>query len=161
MQIQSAMSKAVRGAILACIPEHIVDAALDAAMRVARAEVLKELGVNNFEDGVGKIVHGFEAKYKIPLPDLEATVGKPRALWAMHELDTLFQHGLNLRNNVTTPATFRAEASKIMSRPVIAETKAPWAAPAAAAPPGDLTPDEPSDERVRETTGDVAAGSAP
>lgn len=128
MQIQSAMSKAVRGAILACIPEHIVDAAVEAARRVNMGAVLKALKVESVEEGVTSIISGFEVKHKVPLAELEAIVGKPKALWAMHELDTLYgRYWLDIKNGVITVAAMRAEASKLMSQPAATETAAPWA----------------------------------
>lgn len=126
MQIQSAMSKAIRGAILSCIPEYIVEAALDAAMRVAKAAVLRELQAEDLPTGIEKLINGFDKRFGIPLAELEAFAGKPKPLWAMHELDMLYQIVLDIKNGVTTAAAFRADAAKLMSRPAPAETAAPW-----------------------------------
>lgn len=152
MQIQSAMSKAVRGAILACIPEHIVDAAVEAARRVNMGAVLAALKVQTVEEGVTSIISGFEVKHKVPLAELEAIVGKPKALWAMHELDTLYgRYWLDIKNGVITVAAMRAEAEKLMSRPVAAETAAPWVQKAEPAQekPADKAP--PAEEPAAKT----------
>ncbi len=140
MQIQSAMSKAVRGAILSCIPGYIVEAALDAAMRVAKAAVLHELQAPDLPTGIEKLINGFEKRFGVTLEELEATAGKPKALWAMHELDMLYQTVLDIKNGVTTAAAFRAAAAKLISRPVAAETAAPWAEEAKPAPAPETPP---------------------
>lgn len=145
MQIQSAMSKAVRGAILACIPEHIVGAAVEAARRVSMGAVLSALKVQTVEDGVTSIISGFEVKHKVPLVELEAIVGKPKALWAMHELDTLYgRYWLDIKNGVITVAGMRAEAAKLISRPVAAEATAPWVDEAKPATAAEAPPAEPA-----------------
>ena len=125
MQMQSAVSKAVRGAILATIPHWVTQTALNAAQEVASSEVLRGRTVAvAARDAVAAM-----AKADVTQADLEALVGRPLAQWAVQELEDIADWMRRLKRGETTVEALRAETAGSASA---ATQAAPWAAPAKA-----------------------------
>lgn len=90
MQIQSACSKAVRGAILALLPAWMVDIAVSAGRKAASSSILGGL---ELPAAIDRDVNAFRAEPPtgpgIGLDVLEARIGRPKGLWTIDDLETL------------------------------------------------------------------------
>lgn len=86
MQIQSASSKAIRGAVLHALPAWLVDEAMAAAKEITARQVLGE--AKSLPEAVAKSVAWFGQR-GITVGHLEDLVGQPKGLWAVDELQAL------------------------------------------------------------------------
>lgn len=104
MQLQSASSKAVRGALEHALPAWLVDAALEAARSAASQ---KATGGRPLPEARAKAVESL-GRYGLSRTDLEAHVGQPLDLWAVDELDMLRTLARDLAEGRVAVEQFRA-----------------------------------------------------
>lgn len=137
MQIQSAGSKTLRGAILDCLPAWFVGPAFEAALAASRQNVLKQ--GQTIETARDEAIRAFGG-WKVSRAELEALLGAPVVEWGPKEIAELRDVARSVKSGETTIDEVFAEAR--------AKTAAPGAgrealglgkptappAPAAAAP---------------------------
>lgn len=117
MQIQSAASKAIRGALEHALPAWLVDAALEAAREAVAAYGTGGLGLAEARQAAGRALwegHGLDRA------TLEAWIGAPVDLWAGAELARLRTLLGQLRSGQTSPEAVRLEAGAAAPAPTAA-----------------------------------------
>lgn len=127
MQLQAAMSKAVRSAILSCIPEDIVLTAVEAAQAASSSKLFEWLGVAKMRDGITEAQN--RAKHiGLTVDETEVIAGSPVAEWGMDELDKVCIVVKRVADGVTPLERVKAHAAKLRaeSAKAITEVKAPW-----------------------------------
>jgi len=113
MQMQSAVSKAVRGAILGGLPAWFVDAAMTGAL-TEHAERVK--GGRSLPDAIVHVV-GLWVKHGVTEAELEVWVGQIVGLWTLHEVYEVTQWGKAMAAGNETLATLRARLGTPVSTP--------------------------------------------
>lgn len=106
MQEQSAISKAVRGAILGGLPAWYVGAALDAAFGIVENKVLKG---KTLVQARGDAALYFAQAYQLKQADLETLVGKALDLWTTAEIAALQDLAADLKAGRTAIESVRAQ----------------------------------------------------
>ena len=145
MQEQSAISKAVRGAILGGLPAWYVDAAMRAAFAAAEGTALggKTLGA-----AVADTLAHF-ATHEIGKADLEAWLGRPVDLWTSFDIGGLRELARDIKGGRVTVAMVRGSGG---SAEPAASGKDALFGKRAKAPPVKTAP-APEPERVPVETG--------
>lgn len=116
MQVQSAASKAVRGAIFGMIPSWVVDAAIVSAQKQASDALLTRKDENGrpyqltLEQAIEQAIAAWQ-KGGIHAADLEAVLGKPREVWTIAELDELRTMYRAIQQGADTVQGFKLRAS--------------------------------------------------
>lgn len=98
MQVQSALSKAVRTALVHALPAWYVDEAVKASKDVLKADYLKGLTV---EEATLQVFHFFEG-LKVEPQDIEDWLGAHRELWTVGDIVDLRKLGRRLKDGDTT-----------------------------------------------------------
>lgn len=132
MQMQSAMSKAIRGAILGLVPQWVAVAAVDAAMEAASSSILSELKAKDVSEGARLTVDHWVAQ-GLTVDQIEALAGSHPSTWTIDELDVMHRYWIEVRGGRTTIGALRAKATKAP----VSEPTAPAAAVFAKKPGGD------------------------
>lgn len=145
MQEQSAISKAVRGAILGGLPAWYVAAALDAAFGVVESKVLKGKTLVQARADAAKY---FTDVWKLSQAELEAVTDKAIDLWTTAEIAALQDLAADLKAGRTAVESIRAQVAA--AAPAAATNgraalglgaRRPEAAAAPAARPNPTTPE--------------------
>jgi hypothetical protein len=105
MQIQSAASKAVRGALIRGMPTWFVVEALRAARRAVQGKALKE--GQTLEQAVAEAIKAFGASGWATEAVLVEYLGRPSKLWTVEDIVTLRETGQSIiRGEVTAAGVF-------------------------------------------------------
>lgn len=166
MQLQAAMSKAVRSAILSCIPEDVVLAAVEAAQAAASSGLFRWLEVSNLREGVSACL--VRAKQVgLSQDDAQVIADAPPDEWGMDELDKVAKVVKNIIDGVVPLARVKARVEQVKAEKAkapAAPTAAPWSKPeeAQAAPTkADDAPAKPADKPAQAAAPKKAAAPPP
>lgn len=99
MQVQSAASKTLRGAILDCLPAWFVGPAFESAKAESRKQVLKE--GQTIESARDDVVRAFAA-WKVTRAELEAVLEVVIVEWSTQQIVELRELYRSIKNNETT-----------------------------------------------------------
>lgn len=108
MQLQSATSKAIRGALEHALPAWLQKAAVDAG-KVAHARAV--LGEKTLGEVIGKATDHLREKYGLDEGVLVAWLDEPRHGWTLEHVARLRSLATELKDGRRTPAKVRAEAA--------------------------------------------------
>lgn len=100
MQVQNALSKAVRTALEHSLPRWYIEEAIAAARTIIRNEQLKGLSVEEAGEQAVKHFSGLG----VEMVDLEDWLGAQRPLWTASDIIDLRKLGSRIKNNETTVA---------------------------------------------------------
>jgi len=155
MQLQSASSKAIRGALEHALPAWLVDAALDAARDTVAKRATGGVALPQARGNAIEML----ARLGLTAAECAAFVGQPVDLWAVAELDTLRVLVTKLKAGEVSVEGVRAE---LVRQAATAPSSAPvdrfadlGVKPAAPAPQAQQTPPPPS------TPPAASSGTAP
>lgn len=133
MQMQSAISKTVRTAIIHALPAWMVESAVQGAQEYIRGDVLKGASLEKAADDS---VVFYESKHGVPVDALEARIGSPRAMWTSADIADLRGLAARLKAGVTTVAREFPDVQPAVASPPKHEGMAAEAAKSAKATKG-------------------------